>query len=191
MPIHGVGSTYDIVTLFPIEIVLPAEDREMPLVPTRLVTAGAERMMLLFESPTLRAPVALKDRDPAPAAPEEVLTVVFPTAKMLCAPAATVAPEMIRVFDENPTVTAPVPENDIASGSTEEVEDEIVVLPTANKLRLPWLAADVAEITSAPAPAAVVENPTETIPAPETDMLDNVWVVDDVAAVVLPITNSF
>jgi hypothetical protein len=98
---HGVGSIYEIVTLFPIDIVLPAEDREMPLVPTRLVTAGADRMMLLFESPILIAPVPLKDRDPAPAAAEEVLTVVLPTAKMLWAPAATVAPEIIRIlFDE-------------------------------------------------------------------------------------------
>ncbi len=71
-------------------------------------------------------------------------------------------------------MTIPEPDTEIASGKAEDVEDETVVLPTAKRLRLPWLAAEVAEMTSAPAPAAVVAKPTETIPAPETETLDSV-----------------
>jgi hypothetical protein len=69
----------------------------------------------------------------------------------------------------------PAPDRDNASGSAEDVEDETVVLPTAYKLRLPSLAAgDGADTTRMPAPAPVVDTPTDTIPAPEIDILDRV-----------------
>ncbi len=65
-------------------------------------------------------------------------TVVFPIANSFCTTplAADVAPT-IRVFDEYPTVTIPDPETEIASGRAEDVEEDTVVLPTANRLRLP------------------------------------------------------
>lgn len=99
VPCHSLGSRYDSICS-PIEIVLPAEETVNPLTPVNVDTLGVERTMLLFDTPTLRAPTASNEREPAPATPEETDEVVLPIAKRLCAPAATVAPDNMIVFDE-------------------------------------------------------------------------------------------
>jgi hypothetical protein len=151
-------------------------------------------LLAAVAKPTLTPPAPETDRLPSVPTAEDDADVVFPSAaRLLAVPeAAVVAPEKIRVLDEIPTVTPPAPEKESASGSADDVEDELVVFPTAKRLREPWLAAVVApDMTSAPAPAAVVEKPTETPPAPLIDMLLSVCVVDEVAAVVFPMANSF
>jgi hypothetical protein len=119
------------------EIVLAAEASVIPLTPVREDVAGDETTILLFETPTLIAPAPSNDSDPAPATPDDTEDVVLPTTNRLCAPAATVAPDIMMVFDEKPTDIAPLPENDRASGNADDVDDDApVVLPIANKLRL-------------------------------------------------------
>jgi hypothetical protein len=81
----------------------------------------------------------------------------------------------------------PAPSKDKEPAWFRPDETLVVVLPTAKSDKRGFVAAVEAEITRAPAPAPVVEYPTETIPAPETDILDSVCVVEDDAAVVLPI----
>jgi hypothetical protein len=169
------------------EIVLPPVDSVTPLTPTSDDVAGIDMMTDELLSPTLSAPIALNVIEPAPTDAEDVTAVVLPTAKIDCAPAATVPPEMISVFEDHPTVTAPVPDTESASGSADDVEELTVVLPTTNRLRL----GRGDEIWYAPAPAAVVENPTLTAPAPLSDMLLRVWVLDDESPVVLPIAYWF
>jgi hypothetical protein len=116
--------------------VLPLVVVVIPLTPLSVETSGDDNTILLFETPTLNAPRASNDKEPAPATPDDTLVVVFPTANKLCAPAATVAPAMMIVFEEYPTEIAPLPENDRASGNTDDVEEDApVVLPTANRLR--------------------------------------------------------
>lgn len=89
----------------------------------------------------------------------EVWAVVFPEAKRGLLAGA----EIIIVLDENPIVLSPRPENEYAAGSADVVEEETVVLPTANRLREPCDAAEVAETTNVDD-----DQPTETIPAPDT-----------------------
>jgi hypothetical protein len=88
------------------------------------------------------------------------------------------------VFDEYPTVIIPAPDSDSASGSADDVDDEIVVLPTANRLNEPTLAAVVADRS-----IVLDEYPTVMIPAPERDNASgNAEDVDD-ETVVLPTAN--
>lgn len=211
-------------------------ERVIPFVPISEDTDGIDMTTLLLLKPTLNAPKASNVIEPAAIAPDEVTAVVFPTAKIVCGPAATVAADNIIVLDEYPIDRGPVAENDKASGNADDVDDEIVVLPTAYRLSEPTLAGaeittleletptetmpapsketepaaitpldtdDVvfptanilrsgfvaavdADITRIPDPAAVVDTPTETIPAPDIDILDSVWVLDEEIAVVLP-----
>jgi hypothetical protein len=87
---------------------------------------------------------------------------------------------------EMPTETIPAPSNESEPAAFTPEDTDEVVLPTAKSDRSGFVAAVEAEITRAPAPAAVVEYPTETIPAPDMDTLDRVCVVEDDAAVVFP-----
>lgn len=101
--------------------------------------------------------------------------VVFPLANQLDGPPppAPVAPEIIRVFPENPTDTAPAPEID--STAPKVVDDvEPVVFPTTVSLRA---GADTIMLWP--------ENPTEAMPAPETLKLE-LKLVLEVEPVVLP-----
>lgn len=86
-----------------------------------------------------------------------------------------------------PTETIPAPSNDREPAWLRPELTLVVVLPTAKRDRSGFVAAVEADMTIAPAPAAVVEYPTETMPAPDSDTLESVCVVDEVAAVVLPI----
>jgi hypothetical protein len=101
----------------------------------------------------------------------------------------TIAPAPAAVV-ENPTETIPAPDSETLESVCVVDEVAAVVFPIANWFCMTPLAAVVApDMTSAPAPAAVVENPTETPPAPEIEMLESVCVVELVAAVVFPVTN--
>jgi hypothetical protein len=90
-----------------------------------------------------------------------------------------------------PTLASPAPSKDREPGSITPEEVESVVFPTAKTLSvgLVWAAVVAPDIISAPASAAVVEKPTETPPAPETEKLVRDCVVDD-DTVVLPIAYS-
>src|SRR6266446_1304132 len=89
----------------------------------------------------------------------------------------------------------PAPDNDNASGKLENVDELIVVLPTAYKLRLPRLEAEITSYVVVDVPfvseALLVEKPTLTIPPPETwlkelPVRNGCDDMEEVCAVVLP-----
>ncbi len=92
----------------------------------------------------------------------------------------------------NPAETIPAPDTDKLPRVASAEDESEVVFPSATTLFAVPLATVVApEITRAPAPAAVVEKPTETPPAPEIETLVSDCDVELVAAVVFPIANWF
>ena len=141
-------------------------------------------------NPAAILPAAENDKPPVLTI-EVVAPVVLPRAKKLLVAAAAVAPEIIitpapAAVVENPMLAAPAAEKlKLVSVSVVELVAP-VVLPRANRLLTVPLAALLAEITTTPALAAVVDSPTLTMPAPERLRLPSVSTLDDVAAVVLP-----
>ena len=92
---------------------------------------------MLDEYPTVTMPAPDSDNASGNADDVDELTVVLPTANKLKEPAlAAVVADSNIMFDEYPTVMIPAPEKDNASGIVDDVDDDTVVLPTANKLRL-------------------------------------------------------
>ncbi len=170
-------------------VVLPVANP--PIVWMVCAATVAEKIAVLPENPTeiMPAPLMLSavmtrvvaDDDP----------VVLPSAVIFmdeadAAEVAVVAPEIIIVLPENPTLTPPAPLIVSALIARVVADDDPVVFPTAVMFIDEAAAAAVAEMTRAPA-----EYPTETMPAPEIVSRVSRRVCELVAPVVLPVAKAF
>lgn len=148
--------------------------------------AGEEITTLEPEIPTETAPAPSNDNAPAAIAPLDVEVVVFPTAKRLSAAAVCAGAEITTLDPLMPTDTTPAPSNDREPAPITPELAEVVVFPTANRLRLGAVcAAEEAEMTILPP-----DMPTETMPAPSKLKERASAVIEEVDVVVLPTANS-
>lgn len=162
---------------------------QFPVSAVCAAVVAPEIMSVLPENPTDAPPAPLMVRScDTDAVVEDVLPVVLPKAVQLpvsavCA-APPVAPAMMRVLPEKPTLTPPEPDIVSNSDTDAEVDDvDPVVLPSA--VQLPVSAVWAAVV----APEMIMFEPlkpTDTPPAPEKVSWDRVVLCDDVVPVVLP-----
>lgn len=144
----------------------------------------------VVENPTLTPPSPSNEILLSVTVEDVVAPVVFPSANRFCTvpDAAAVGTEITTLDPLMPTEAAPAPSNDSEPAAITPEDVEVVVLPTAYSDSVGAVCAAVVapDMTTTPAPAAVVENPTDTPPSPSKLRFVSVCVVLLVAPVVFP-----